>query len=182
MAQEKEQAKQQERATYLSLMGAFGGLFAGFALSKKQREVVENLQPLDMALLGLATYRAGRLLAYDKVTEPIRSPFTETKQDQFGAGEVVEPKGSGVQKALGQLIGCPTCSGTWVAAGLIYGLNVAPAPTRLFMVIMSVGGLAEILDTGVEALNWGSRAARKQAGTKEQEQEQGDDNNNGNQK
>jgi hypothetical protein len=155
--------RRHEQATYLTLIGLFLGLFAAFAARVRGRDEPLELRSLDLALLGLATERAGRLAAYDRVTAPLRAPFTETEPDSSGAGATVEARGTGAQKAIGELLSCPTCVGTWVAALLVYGLQVAPGPTRLFMAILAATGLAELLDSANEALSWTGRAARTQA-------------------
>lgn len=83
--------------------------------------------------------------------------------DEFNAGENVVAEGSGVRKAIGELVSCPTCVGTWVAAGLVYGFRIAPGPTRLFAAILGVSGLAELLNASAEALTWAGQAARKRS-------------------
>jgi hypothetical protein len=154
----------ERRATYLTLSGLFVSLLAAFSLREHLQEEDLELRPLDLALLGLATFRAGRLTAYDRVTRPLREPFTETRPDDSGAGETVVAKGSGAREVLGELLSCPTCAGTWIAAGLVYGLRVAPRPTRAFMTIMGSAGIADLLNCASEVLSWTGRAARKQAG------------------
>jgi hypothetical protein len=163
MAGKQESQETQERLTYLSLIGLFTSLYAAVVWGKRSRLESFAVTPTDLALLGLATYRAGRLAAYDRVTEPLRAPITETVPDEYDAGENVVAEGAGVQKALGELISCPTCVGTWAAAGMLYGMQIAPGPTRLFAGILAVSGLAEILDSAVEALTWTGQAARKQS-------------------
>ena len=163
----------QEYATKLTLIGIFLTMFATFVsrLSFWRRERGEFiLKPFDLALLGLATMRLGRLVAYDRVAEPLRQPFAQTVPDRTGAGETVEPRGSGVQQSLGQLISCPICSGTWIAAGLVYGLHTIPSPTRVFLAIMGTTGVAEILNALTEALSWIGQLARKLSGEKEPSQ------------
>jgi hypothetical protein len=157
--------RREQRATYLTLIGLFFSLFAAFSRRERERGDDPRLRPFDFALLGLATYRAGRLAAYDKVTEPLRAPFTETKEDESGAGETVEAKGTGFRKALGELLSCPTCAGTWAAALLVFGLRLAPRFTRLLLTILGATGIAELLDAGAEALTWTSQTARKEAGS-----------------
>ncbi len=146
----RDRAKQ--RATYLTLMGGMAGLFGAISATGGPKGRRLEFSPFDVALLGLATYRAGRVIALDQVTEPLRAPFAES------GDEGTRPKGSGVQRAFGELVSCPTCIGTWIAAGMTYGLQVAPAPTRAFMVFMSASGIAEILDYATNALD-GSRQA-----------------------
>jgi hypothetical protein len=149
--------KHKKRATYLSLMGSFAGLFAATARQSGRGGRGLELSTLDIALLGIATYRAGRLIAFDQVTEPLRAPVTE----ETGGG--VRSEGSGVQAAIGEMLSCPTCIGTWIAASLVLGLRVAPAPTRTFLAFMSASGLAELLDYATEALDSSQSAARARA-------------------
>jgi hypothetical protein len=65
----------------------------------------------------------------------------------------------------GDLIACPICAGTWIAAALVYGLELAPRPTRVLMAIMSAIGLGELLNALTEMLSWTGQAAREQAGS-----------------
>jgi hypothetical protein len=164
MATRKKSAA--ERATYLALLTFFLSLFAGFLWYKRRNGQAITLRPFDLALLGFATYRLGRLASYDKVTEPLRRPFTRTQPDPSGAGDTVAPKGVGAQRALGELLSCPICSGTWIAAVLVYSLNLAPGPTYAFLSMMSAIGIAELLNAITEALQWTGEAERREAGAK----------------
>ncbi len=47
---------------------------------------------------------------------------------------------------MGELVSCPVCIGTWVAAGLVYGLHLAPRPTRVYVTVMSATGLAPVAE------------------------------------
>jgi hypothetical protein len=161
---------QQEFATKITLVGVFLSLFAAFisrlsVWRKEQREF--SIKPFDLTLLGLATFRLGRLVSYDRVTEPFRHPFTETVPDSTGAGETVVPRGNGIRQTIGQLLSCPICSGTWIAAGLVYGLVSLPNATRVFLAIMGTTGLVEIVNAFTEALSWTGQLARKLAGEKQ---------------
>ena len=166
--QETQAAQRREAVTKVSLTAFFLLLFvlAAYIFAGKQ---AAGRQPLtlgwlDLALLGLATLRLGRLVAYARVMEPLRQPFAVTLPDPTGAGDTVEPRGSGVRGALGQLLVCPICAGTWMAALLVYGLYALPAPTRLFLWMTAAISLAELLNAMLEALSWGGQYARTQAG------------------
>lgn len=159
-----DNAAVERRATYMTLTGMFMSAFTAFLMRERRSRRELDLRPFDLALLGTATYRLGRLAAYDKVTEPWRRPFTETRTDSSGAGETVVPKGNGVRRALGELISCPICVGTWIAAGLVYGLQIAPRSTRAFLAIMSSVGVAELLNAATEALSWAGQSEREEVG------------------
>ena len=154
----------EERATYLTLTTLFLSVLTAFALRRQKIGAGSFLRPFDFILLAFATYRLGRLAAYDKVMEPFRQPFTETVQDSSGAGETVVPRGQGARRALGGLISCPICAGTWIAAGLVYGLELAPRLTRTLIMIMSAIGAGELLNAATEALEWTGQAERLEVG------------------
>jgi hypothetical protein len=157
----KRHEEHSQQASYAGLMGLFAAVFAGFSFWKGGDF---SLKPFDFLLLALSTFRMGRLMSYDLVFKPIREPVTETVPNPDGAGEVVVPEGTGLRHAVGDLISCPICSGTWAGAGLVYAFRLFPGPARMFMAIMAAAGAAELLDGAYEMLNWGGNAARKQAG------------------
>jgi hypothetical protein len=152
-----------ERNTLLALIGLFGSVLAVTALIKRNR-VRTPTSALDFAMLGLATFRMGRLVAFDKVAEPLREPFTKTIPDESGAGETVVAAGHGPREKIGELLSCPICAGTWIAAGLVVGLQFLPGPTRLLMTVMSAIGLAEVLNAATEALTWAGQKQRYDVG------------------
>jgi hypothetical protein len=91
----------------------------------------------DALLLGLATTRLARLFTREKVTRPIRAPFTQV-DDDASPDEVKEhARGHGMVRALGELLTCPRCFGMWAAGGLTIGYLLAPGPTRVVSTILS---------------------------------------------
>jgi hypothetical protein len=157
--------EQRERLAYVTLVGLFLGLLGAFVSRERNERHAFDPHPRDIVLIALATFRAGRVTAFARVTEPFRDPVTETVPDEFDAGENVVAEGTGVRKAIGELVSCPICVGTWVASGLVYGLRIAPGPTRLVAAILGVSGLAEMFNAATETLSWGAQAARKQSGS-----------------
>ena len=164
----------ERRATYGTLTGIFLAIFTGFTMYKSRKGKLVILKPFDLVQVALASYRLGRLVSYDKVFETYRAPFTRTVKDPSGMGMTVEAKGKGARAAIGELICCPICSGTWIAAGLVYGLNLFPRATRTFLAIFSSIGAAEIINAGTAALEWTEQLAREKAGTERASKEQAD--------
>ncbi len=102
---------------------------------------------------------------YDKVAEPLRAPFTITTRDASGVGDTVASQPQrGVVRALGELLSCPICTGTWVAAALVYGLAIMPWATRTFMLLQGAVGIAELLHAAEEALKWTGQTERATSG------------------
>ncbi|HEX5982619.1 MAG TPA: DUF1360 domain-containing protein, partial [Solirubrobacterales bacterium] len=117
---------------YLAFMSIFGTLVgAALAVAKRQgRELPESAGAGELLLVGTASHKLSRLLAKDKVTSPLRAPFTEL-EGKGGPAEFEESsRGTGARKAIGELLICPYCLGLWVVAGFSIGLLFAPRVTR----------------------------------------------------
>jgi hypothetical protein len=127
---------------YATLTATFGTVLGVFLLLARNR-LPERIGFGDMARLGLASYKLGRLIAKDEVTAFIRAPVTKGEE----SGEE-EPKGEGVQRALGELLTCPYCIGLWVAAGLTCGLVVFPRETRFVTTLFGAQAVADFLNAG----------------------------------
>lgn len=73
----------------------------------------------DLLLLAIGTHKLSRIVAKDRVTVPLRAPFTRFKKG-VGSGEVEEEtRGAGLQEVIGELVSCPYCMSVWVASGLL---------------------------------------------------------------
>ena len=119
--------------SYGAVMSVYGALFAAFALFLRRtgRQPPERLNVQDMALVALATNKVSRLVSRDKVTSPLRAPFTEIEEEP-GSGQGEEkPAGAGPRRAVGELLICPFCIAQWVATAFVFGLVLAPRATRV---------------------------------------------------
>lgn len=126
--------------TFVALAGSFAAWFRGSG-----RELPERMAARDMALIAVAASKLSRLVAKDRVTSVARAPFTRFEKDA-GPGEVSESaRGSGLRRAIGELLVCPFCLGLWVSAALTAGLLVAPRFTRWLAAVFSVLFAADLL-------------------------------------
>jgi hypothetical protein len=99
----------------------------------------------DIALVGLSTYKLSRLLTKQKVTSPLRAPFTEYA-GPGGPGEVnVKPVGSGWRRSIGELVSCPFCLNVWIATAGSFGLHLAPRATRFVLGTFAAVGVSDLL-------------------------------------
>jgi|SRR5215210_3163745 len=125
-------------AEYAALTGAFGAVLGGFLLLARNR-LPERVGFGDVARIGMASYKLGRLVAKDEVTSWVRAPVTSD-------AEATEPKPEGAARALGELVTCPYCIGVWVASGLSYALVLFPRQTRLVTTIFGAQAVADFLN------------------------------------
>lgn len=117
---------------YLGFMAIFGTLIAAaLAVARRQgRELPEQVNAGELLLIGTASHKLARLLSKDKVTSPLRAPFTELEGSGGPAEFEERSRGTGVRKAIGELLICPFCLGLWVVAAFSIGLLFAPRTTR----------------------------------------------------
>jgi len=147
-------AQERPIGSYSVLTAAFGGLCAAFALWMRRtgRKLPERVPAGDLALITLATHKLSRLIAKDRVTSAIRHPFTRY-QGEGGPGEVEEEaRGSGLRRAVGELLICPYCLGMWIAAAFTGGLAVAPRATRWLAAVFTALFGSDVLQIAYKKL------------------------------
>src|SRR5215213_603827 len=146
---------------YAAIMGAFvGGLAAAGALARSlDRDPRENTA-LDLAVLGLASFKASRTIARDEVTSFLRDPFVEGEAHE-GGEQAVET--GDMRQAIGELVTCSRCVGTWAAAGLAATQIVAPRFGRLLTWTLATAGVNDWLQAGFAAMAHKSNELERRA-------------------
>jgi hypothetical protein len=131
-------------------MAAFaGGLAGAGALARAlDRDPYEHTA-LDLTALSLATFKAARTLSNDEVTSFLREPLVEGHAHEGGEQPLED---GGMRQALGELVTCSRCIGTWVAAGLGATQIVAPRFGRLLTWTLGAAGMNDFLQAGFAAL------------------------------
>ncbi len=132
---------------YAALTAIFNGALAAALLARQRsgQPLPERIEAQDLVLFSLATQKLSRVITKGKVTTALRAPFTEI-EGKGGAGELEErARGRGLQRAIGELLTCPFCIGTWIASGFIYGTLFSPRATRAVASIFAVAGVADFL-------------------------------------
>lgn len=119
-------------AAHAAMLAGYASLFGGLLVhAALKRRLPGAIGAGDIALLGAATFEIARVATRDEVTDAIRAPFTHL-EGKAGAAEVHErPRGSGLRRAIGELLTCPYCAAPWIAASLVtlYGWNRGVART-----------------------------------------------------
>jgi hypothetical protein len=140
-------------ASYATVLVVFNALFGGALLAARRsgRELPERVSDRDVLAIGVASHKLSRLIAKDKVTSPIRAPFTEY-EGEGGPAELEETsRGSGIRRAVGDLLICPFCLGLWVVAGFSLGLLFVPRVTRFVAAVFSALTVSDFLQIAYKA-------------------------------
>lgn len=135
---------------YATILGTFmGGLATAGALARALDRDSRDHGALDLTVLGLATFKAARTIARDDVTSFIREPFVE---GEARAGASAPIKTGDLRQAVGELVTCSRCIGTWVAAGLGTTQILAPRFGRMLTWSLAAAGANDWLQAGFTAL------------------------------
>jgi hypothetical protein len=138
---------------YAAAIAIFNGLFAGALLLFRRSggKLPERLGLADVVTIGVASHKVGRLIAKDKVTSPLRAPFTKF-EGEGGPSEFDESsRGTGARKAVGEMLVCPYCLGLWVVAGFSVGLLFAPRLTRFIASVFAALTISDFLQIAYKA-------------------------------
>ena len=139
-------------ASYAAMSVAFNLAFAAaLVAAERSGRLPERIGAGDIALIGMAGHKLSRLVSKDKVTAFARAPFTRY-QGSGGPGELEEEaRGTGLRRAIGELLVCPYCLGLWIVAGFTLGLLVAPRMTRVIASVLSALTISDFLQIAYKA-------------------------------
>jgi hypothetical protein len=125
---------------YATLTTVFTGAIGAFTLLARNR-LPERIGFGDLARVGIASYKLGRLVAKDEVTSFMRAPVTKDEG-------TTEPEPDGWRRVFGELVTCPYCIGLWISAGLTCSLVLFPRQTRFAATIFGAQAVADFLNAG----------------------------------
>ena len=131
---------------YAAIVGSFlTGLGVVAALARRSPPATA----LDLVALSAATFKASRTVSRERVASFVRQPFVEGEANR---GEVERPAGEGFQRAIGELVTCPRCIGTWSAAALASTQMLTPRFGRALTWTLAAGAANDFLQAGFAAL------------------------------
>lgn len=136
--------------SYAALVAVYsGGLAtAGFLARRLGRSPYSNTA-LDFAMLAAANFKAARAISGDRISSFVREPFVEGKAVD---GRAEEPAGEGLRLAIGELVTCTRCIGTWTAAGLTSVQILAPRFGRLLTWSLAASAANDFFQAGFTGL------------------------------
>jgi Protein of unknown function (DUF1360) len=110
-------------SSYSAIMAASRAVSRSPAAWPASSTATRPARPRSTVLLSAATFEAARTTVRDEVTSFIREPFVK---GEAHSGDEEEPVEGGMEQAMGELVTCSRCAGTWAAAGLAVAQILAP--------------------------------------------------------
>jgi hypothetical protein len=136
--------------SYATIMAAFArGLAAAGGVARALRRDPQCNTALDFVVLSAAAFKAAHTLSHDEVTSFVREPFV---LGHAHSGEDEEPVQGGMEQAIGELVTCTRCVGTWAAAGLAATQILTPRFGRLLTWSLGAAAVNDFLQAGFSAL------------------------------
>lgn len=150
---------------YVLLEGIYVSGLAGLILLTRRRERsgVEAIPRRELPVLAMATFALADVVAKEKISTWLREPFVR----EDAAHKPVVAEGDGLRRAVGELLTCTRCVGTWSALGLV-ALRTASAPAgHAVATVLALTGANDLLQGGfrllAERADLAAAAARHEA-------------------
>jgi hypothetical protein len=144
---------------YAALSAGYGTLLGALLVAARSREA-EPVRPGELPVMGLATFALAKLVAKEKVDAWVREPFLDERPD----GER-RPKGRGLRYAVGELLSCTRCVGSWSALGLVGLRLLRPREARVVLPVLALAGANDWLQSAFTALCAEADVAQRRAGS-----------------
>ena len=109
----------------------------------------------ELPVLGLATFSLSKALAKEKVGTWARAPVVDESDGR--------PKGSRLQFAVGELVTCTRCLGTWSSLGLVGLRVIRPREGRIVASVLATAGINDWLQTMFSAATAKANSEKKLA-------------------
>ncbi|RYZ82810.1 MAG: DUF1360 domain-containing protein [Proteobacteria bacterium] len=136
-------------AAYSELMAIYALSFTAlYHLATRDGKELRRPRGLDLALLSLASYKFARVITMSFIASPLRAPFTHRGPGLKGGEVQDEPRGEGLQRAIGSLLTCPFCFSVWSSTAFTFGYTFSPQATRQVAYILSLAAVGDILHLG----------------------------------
>jgi Protein of unknown function (DUF1360) len=142
---------------YAALSAGWASLL-GALLAAARDKGDEPVRPEEIVPLGIATFALSKLIAKEKVDAWMREPFVEE-----GPGGERHPKGRGLRYAVGEMLTCTRCVGTWSALGIVALRVTRPREARVITAVLGASAVSDWTQAGFTWVCARSNAAAAQA-------------------
>ena len=144
---------------YATLSAGYGTLLGALVVAARAKEGTMPIRPGELPVMGLATFALAKLVAKEKVDSWMREPFLEERAD----GER-RPKGTRLRYAVGELLSCTRCMGTWSALGLVSLRMLRPSEAQVVLPVLATAAVNDWLQSAFTVLCASANVAQKEAG------------------
>lgn len=137
-------------AQYALLEAIFSaGLVGVVSLTRRaERDGCPAIPRRELPVLAMATFSLADVLAKEKVSTWLREPFVQEDADH----KPQAPEGEGLRRAIGELLTCTRCVGTWSALAIVGLRTASPSAGRATANVLALAGANDLLQSGFRLL------------------------------
>jgi hypothetical protein len=133
---------------YAAINAVWISLAAALVAGTRGRASRDPITSKELIPLAAATFAMSKAVARERIGTWVREPFVEEE----GGPERVHPKGNRVRRAVGELVTCTRCVGTWSALAVV-GLRVVhPEAGRTVSAVLASSAANDWLQAGFKLL------------------------------
>jgi Protein of unknown function (DUF1360) len=131
---------------YAAINAVWVALTAALVAATRGRGSEDPISGRELVPLAAATFAVSKAIARERIGTWVREPFVD---EEYGRQA---PKGGRIRRALGELVTCTRCVGTWSALGVV-GLRVMnPRAGRTVSMILASSAANDWMQAGFKLL------------------------------
>jgi hypothetical protein len=130
---------------YAALNAVWVALAAALLANTRKRQSQDPITNRELVPLAAATFALSKAVARERIGTWVREPFVDETEGQ-------RPKGSRIQRAVGELVTCTRCVGTWSALGVVSLRVLHPDAGRTLNMILASSAANDWLQAGFKLL------------------------------
>jgi hypothetical protein len=132
---------------YAAINVVWLGLTAALVATTRKQAAKDPITNKELIPLAAATFAVSKAVARERIGTWVREPFVDEEPNHQQ-----HPKGNRLRRAVGELVTCTRCVGTWSALGVV-GLRVLhPEAGRTVNTILASSAANDWLQAGFKLL------------------------------
>jgi hypothetical protein len=147
-----------EPVDYAALNAVYAALLAGVLLTTRERVREDPIQGRELVPIAAATFALAKVVAREKIGTWLRDPFVEVE------GGERHPRGTGLRRAVGELVTCTRCVGAWSALTIVGLRMIDPPSGRTVANVLAASAANDWLQAGFKLLTTETNLTEQQLG------------------
>jgi hypothetical protein len=133
---------------YAAINAVWLSLAAALVAGTRGRASDDPITNKELIPLAAATFAVSKAVARERIGAWVREPFVDEEKNQNQ-----RPKGNRIRRAVGELVTCTRCVGTWSALAVV-GLRVMnPEAGRTISVVLASSAANDWMQAGFKLLS-----------------------------
>ena len=131
---------------YAAINAVWIALAAALVAGTRARASKDPITTSELIPLAAATFSVSKAVARERIGTWVREPFVDEDDERQ------KPKGGRLRRAVGELVTCTRCVGTWSALGVVGLRIVNPEAGRTVSAVLAASAGNDWLQAGFKLL------------------------------